>query len=132
MTLTSRDLHLHRRFNRNLPAALSQSRHPHSFTFTSTSTSKAINTMKLYPNIERIDRQLKLAHFGYSPDQDLSQETLSPIDSMHYLNNDAIQAAIGLLRVLPGIDDEDNNGRDGIDIDAQVVDVGSGILGGSA
>ena len=58
--------------------------------------------MKLYSNIERIDRQL--AHFGYSPDQDLSQEALSPIDSMHYLGDDAIEAAIGLLRVLPTTD----------------------------
>mmetsp|Transcript_12827 Transcript_12827/g.19229 ORF Transcript_12827/g.19229 Transcript_12827/m.19229 type:complete len:371 (+) Transcript_12827:140-1252(+) len=79
---------------------------------TSTSTSKAIKTMKLYSNIERIDRQL--AHLGYSPDQDLSQETLSPIDSMHYLGDDAIEAAIGLL--LPTVD-------------AKVLDVGSGFGG---
>ena len=51
---------------------------------------------------------------------------------MHYLGDDAIEAAIGLLRVLPTTDDEGNNGRDGIDIDAKVLDVGSGILGCSS
>ena len=48
---------------------------------------------------------------------------------MHYLGDDAIEAAIGLLWVLPTTDNEDTNGRDGIDIYAKVLDVGSGVGG---
>eukprot|EP01083_Nonionella_stella_P296458 1007150_1 len=94
---------------------------------TSTSTSKAIKTMKLYSNIERIDRQLE--HLGYSPDQELSQETLSPIDSMHYLGDDAIEAAIGLLLPTDSGNDGDGIDNNSIDIDAKVLDVGSGFGG---
>ena len=90
--------------------------------------------MKLFSNIERIDRQL--AHFEYSPDQALSQEALSPIDSMHRLVTRCITSVMTPLtqqldyyEYSPTTDDEDTNGRDGIDIYAKVLDVGSGFGG---
>ena len=57
--------------------------------------STEIKTMKLYSNIDRIEKELK--EMGYSKSSALTQDILSQVDSMHYDGDKAIQAAIDLV-----------------------------------
>ena len=73
-----------------------------------------IKTMQLYNHIDRVHNELK--SMGISPDAKVDPVQLSEVDSLHYLGNAAIEAAI-----------------DAASISAQdrVLDIGSG-LGGPA
>ena len=72
-----------------------------------------IKTMKLYSNIDRIEKELQ--YMGYSESSALSQDILSRFDSMHYNGDEAIQAALDVAQKSP----------------CKILDVGSGF-GGSA
>lgn len=72
----------------------------------------SIKTMKLYCDIERIDRELE--SLDISPSSPLTIDILSQIDSMHYGGNGAIQNCIDQLRLGPS---------------KRVLDLGSGLGG---
>lgn len=58
------------------------------------SAENAIKTMKLYSNIDRIEKELE--EMGCSHSSALTQEALSPFDSMHYDGDKAVQAALDM------------------------------------
>lgn len=70
----------------------------------------AIKTMKLYTHIDRIKAEL-ISRNMTAP---IAPIALSDIDSMHYLGNDAIQAAVDVMKLDPS---------------CKVLDVGSGFGG---
>lgn len=72
--------------------------------------------MKLYSHIERVEKELE--HIGYFGNSPIKQEILSPLDSMHYNGDTAIQAALDVLD-LSSFDKEP----------AKILDVGSGFGG---
>lgn len=74
----------------------------------------AIKTMKLYSDVERVDRELRA--LGKSPHAPLTVEDLSTFDQLHYGGTGAVDEAIKRL---------------GIDSSMRVIDVGAG-LGGPA
>ena len=69
-----------------------------------------MKSMKLYDRVERIHNELALVDGGLGGP--LTVEQLTPFDQYHYLGTDAVDAAIGALRLAPGM---------------RVLDVGSGI-----
>lgn len=73
-----------------------------------------IKTMKLYSNIERIDRELQ--ELGIAEGMPIDPAQLFALDSLHYEGTDAVDAAIDML---------------GLRTESKVLDVGSG-LGGPA
>lgn len=73
-----------------------------------------IKTMQLYNHIDRVFNELK--EMGIDENEKLNPETLSSIDSLHYLGNEAIHSAISKAQI------ESND---------KVLDIGSG-LGGPA
>jgi 2-polyprenyl-3-methyl-5-hydroxy-6-metoxy-1,4-benzoquinol methylase len=75
-----------------------------------------IKTMKLYSNIDRIEKELE--NMGYSESSALSQEILSKFDSMHYDGDKAIQAALDVANHST-VRRSDHN----------ILDVGSGFGG---
>lgn len=74
----------------------------------------AIKTMKLYSDVERVDRELRA--LGKSPHAPLSAEDLAAFDQLHYGGTGAVDEATRRL---------------GIDASTRVIDVGAG-LGGPA
>jgi cyclopropane fatty-acyl-phospholipid synthase-like methyltransferase len=74
----------------------------------------AIKTMKLYSDVERVDRELRA--LGKSPHAPLTPEDLAAFDQLHYGGTDAVDEATR---------------RMGIDSSTRVIDVGAG-LGGPA
>ena len=74
----------------------------------------AIKTMKLYSDVERVDRELRA--LGKTPHAPLSAEDLAAFDQLHYGGTGAVDEAIRRL---------------GIDASTRVIDVGAG-LGGPA
>lgn len=74
----------------------------------------AIKTMKLYSDVERVDRELRAR--GKSPHAPLSPTDLAPFDQLHYGGTEAVDEAVG---------------HAGIDEAKRVIDIGSG-LGGPA
>lgn len=74
----------------------------------------AIKTMKLYSDVERVDRELRAR--GKSPHAPLSPEDLTPFDQLHYGGTQAVDEAARRLA---------------IGASTRVIDVGSG-LGGPA
>lgn len=77
---------------------------------TAISDADAIKTMKLYTHVDRIKTEL-ISRNMTSP---IDPIALSEIDSMHYLGNTAIQAAVDILS---------------LDSSSRVLDVGSGFGG---
>eukprot|EP01024_Parvocaulis_polyphysoides_P050046 TRINITY_DN4875_c0_g1_i1.p2 TRINITY_DN4875_c0_g1~~TRINITY_DN4875_c0_g1_i1.p2 ORF type:complete len:316 (-),score=35.94 TRINITY_DN4875_c0_g1_i1:214-1047(-) len=75
---------------------------------------ESIKTMKLYTHVDRVYAELKELNIG--PDDKVDAETLSTIDSMHYLGNQAMDNAIQIAEIKSS---------------DKVLDVGSG-LGGPA
>jgi SAM-dependent methyltransferase len=75
---------------------------------------RAIESMPLYVNVDRIDNEL--AALGFGADEALTPVQLFPFDQYHYHGTDAVHAAVHLL---------------GLDPASHVLDVGSG-LGGPA
>ncbi|MBL37183.1 MAG: hypothetical protein CMP07_02120 [Xanthomonadales bacterium] len=74
----------------------------------------AIKTMKLYSDVERVDRELRA--LGKTPHAPLTPEDLAAFDQLHYGGTGAVDEAIRRL---------------GIDASTRVIDVGAG-LGGPA
>jgi len=74
----------------------------------------AIKTMKLYADVERVDRELRAR--GKAPHAPLSPADLAPFDQLHYGGTGAVDEAVAQV----GIDDA-----------KRVIDIGSG-LGGPA
>ena len=74
----------------------------------------AIKTMKLYSDVERVDRELRA--LGKSPHAPLTPEDLAAFDQLHYGGTGAVDEATRRL---------------GIDSSMRVIDIGSG-LGGPA
>jgi len=74
----------------------------------------AIKTMKLYSDVERVDRELRA--LGKKPHAPLAVEDLAAFDQLHYGGTGAVDEAVGRL---------------GIDSSTRVIDIGSG-LGGPA
>lgn len=75
---------------------------------------EAIKTMKLYSNIERLDRELLTR--GYSLDSTVPFEVLNQLDSMHYGGNEPLEYAIQKIPITK---------------ESSILDVGSGF-GGAA
>lgn len=72
---------------------------------------RTIKTMKLYQNLDRIEKELAFAQI-----QEYTAETLSPFDSMHYLGDQAVRESIRKCHMTAS---------------SHVLDIGSG-LGGPA
>src|SRR5262245_15728097 len=75
---------------------------------------RAIDSMPLYVNVERIDNEL--TELGIGDDEALTPAQLFPFDQYHYHGTDAVQAAAKLLGLGPA---------------SHVLEIGSG-LGGPA
>jgi cyclopropane fatty-acyl-phospholipid synthase-like methyltransferase len=71
-----------------------------------------MKSMKLYTDVHRIHNEL--AALGIDSDQGLRVDQLTPFDQYHYFGTDAVDDALGVLDLSPGM---------------RVLDVGSGIGG---
>ncbi|EEC44802.1 predicted protein [Phaeodactylum tricornutum CCAP 1055/1] len=81
--------------------------------------------MKLYSDIDRIDKELLVR--GYGPEDPLDAAIVHQVDSMHYEGNETIQAAVTSLLDSKSTGSMTRDGHDKSVI--RVLDIGSGFGG---